>query len=108
MITDQDIEDALDEVSDDELGCSLMDSNEICYLADAIVRIVQWDSKDTCTLSELDAKIAELHPYVMGCIRIVRDEQQSIAGKKAQEKDDAVRFSAPMADSFDDYQWRTA
>lgn len=96
MITEAMIEAALDDIDDGELGSLLMDSNEIGYLADALVRVAQGAGRE------------HLDVYINQCIQFIRDRNWECAEKIAREKDNAGRFQAAMKDNFDDYQWRTA
>jgi hypothetical protein len=98
VITDQDIEDALDEVSDDEIEKRLAEEDCFLYsLATAIVHVKCYGGDAANLTAALDA-----------CMNAAERIKQELAMPIARGKDDARRFGADTHDSFDDYQWRTA
>lgn len=95
MITEAMIEAALDDIDDGELGSLLMDSNEIGYLADALVRVAQGADRE------------HLKAFEDACIQFIRDRNWECAEKIAREKDNRSRFQATMRDDdWDDYKMR--
>jgi len=106
-ITPDDIADAMTDIEEDELETGLCEAD--CFhtnLANAIVRL-------TVIGADLDEEefyesLTSLRPYLLDCAETVRKEMDSAARRIAQEKYDARRFSAPMADDDDYYLRMTA
>jgi hypothetical protein len=98
-ITHDDIADALDDVQENEVAAWLADTNQFNELANSIA-----------TVAENDNPASVLMGNVQQLINMCREYRYQLATKKAQHKDDARRFQASMADSYDgdDYQWRVA
>jgi hypothetical protein len=97
MITESDIEDALDEVQENELAAWLVDQNQFNELADRIAQIAVNESP-----------VSVLYGNIQQLVNLCRDHHWKVAERVAQDKDDAHRFQCEMKDAFDDYQWRTA
>jgi hypothetical protein len=99
-ITPDDIADELLDVDEDEIEKRLAEADCLLYgLPKAIVSVCCYGADPKFLKSALDA-----------CIREAKRIQEQLAEQEAQHKDDARRFHAGMADSFegDDYQWRVA
>jgi hypothetical protein len=93
MITDDDIQNAMDDVDEEQVETMLAESDCFLYsLAKAIV-----------TVKCFGGDAAHLTTALKACMEEAERIKYSLAVPIAQKKDDAKRFQATMKDDFDDW-----